>query len=68
MLVCMLAALLPIWLPACGLGKKVEDGSKPWDPVPVWETQKKLLALDQVSFSHLGSKLADERWFSVSPL
>ena len=25
-------------------GKAVEDGSKPWDPAPKWETRKRLLA------------------------
>ena len=25
-------------------GKAAEDGLKPWDPAPTWETWKKLLA------------------------
>lgn len=27
-----------------GPGKAAEDGPKPWDPTPMWETQRKLLA------------------------
>ena len=30
-------------------GKAVEDGPKPWDPAPVWETRKKLLVFDFIS-------------------
>ena len=36
-------------------GKAVEDGPKLWDPAPVWETQKRLLALDRHS---IGSAIA----------
>ena len=25
-------------------GKAIEDGPKPWDPAPTWETQKNLQA------------------------
>ena len=27
-------------------GKAVEDGPKPWDPAPLWDTRKKLLDPD----------------------
>ena len=30
-------------------GKAVEDGPKLWNPAPVWETQKRLLASDRHS-------------------
>ena len=51
------AAPLPFQLPACGPGKAVEDSPKLWDPAPVWETQKSLLASDRHSIgrcAHLG--------------
>ena len=45
-------------------GKAVEDGPRPWDPVPMWETPKKLLDLDWLSsgrHGHLGSEPLDGR-------
>ena len=47
----------PASLPASCLlsGKAVEDGPKPWDPAPSWETQKKLWApgFGSAQFWHL---------------
>ena len=51
-------------------GKAVEDGPEPWDHAPMWETQRRLLASDWLSFgccSHLGNESADGRSSSVSP-
>ena len=47
----------PASLPAPCLwpGKAVEDNPKLWDPAPVWETRKRLLALDRHSIDRCGS-------------
>ena len=52
-------------------GKAAEDGPKLWDPAPVWETQKRLLASDQHSIghcTHLGSESSDGRSSSLTLL
>ena len=49
-------------------GKAIEDGPKPWDPAPEWETWKSLLALDWLSSSycgHLESESSDGRSSSL---
>ena len=43
-------------VPCLWPGKAVEDGPKPWDPAPTWETQKRLLVLG--SWLWIGRALA----------
>lgn len=38
--------------PCLQLGKAEEDGSNPWGSAPMWETQRKLLALDWLYSGH----------------
>nr|XP_051690522.1 coiled-coil domain-containing protein 138 isoform X6 [Oryctolagus cuniculus] len=52
-----------------GLGKAIEDGPGAWAPAPMWESWKKLLALDWHSSghcSHLGNEPVDGRPLSAS--
>ena len=52
-------------------GKAVEDSPELWDPVPRWETRKRLLASDRHSMGRcapLGSESSDGRSSSLSLL
>lgn len=42
------------WLLSLMAARAAEDGVNSWAPVSMWETQKKLMALDQLSSSNCG--------------